>query len=116
MNKDFLNQMKETLISQRDEIVSKCRSQEDIDAEGDAVDEIQANLIASISTALFERDQLKLQQIENALSKILNDKYGSCEECGDEIAERRLMANPHFLTCISCAEEQEIQNRNRRKS
>ncbi|WP_369075959.1 TraR/DksA C4-type zinc finger protein, partial [Escherichia coli] len=36
-------------------------------------------------------------------------------DCGDEIAEKRLMFNPHFLTCISCAEAREMEENNRKK-
>ena len=107
--------MKETLLSQRQEIVSKARGTDDIDAEGDAVDEIQANMIASITSALLEREQQKVLQIDNALHKITKKTYGLCEDCGDEIPERRLMANPYFLNCVSCAEEQELAQRGRRR-
>lgn len=115
MDKAVLNQIQELLLSQRKEIVSSNVASTDIDFEGDETDEIQAKQLASISAQLSERAAHKLQQISNAFAKIQNSTYGKCEDCGDEIAEKRLMFNPHFLTCISCAEAREMEENNRKK-
>jgi DnaK suppressor protein len=42
-----------------------------------------------------------------ALEKMDNNEYGLCDDCGDEIPEKRLSINPYFLTCVGCAEERE---------
>lgn len=48
--------------------------------------------------------ELKLKDINLALEKIKNDKYGNCERCGKEIEEQRLLACPEARLCIKCNE------------
>lgn len=49
--------------------------------------------------------QLKeaLEQVSDALAKLDNDTYGTCESCGNSIEEARLEAKPTARQCISCA-------------
>jgi DnaK suppressor protein len=44
-----------------------------------------------------------LREIEDALRKFDEGTYGSCESCGDQIAEARLEAMPAARLCINCA-------------
>lgn len=115
MDKAVLNKIQDLLLSQRKEIINSAPSSSDIDFEGDETDEIQAKQLAAISAQLSERTAQKLHQIDVAFGKIHNSTYGKCEDCGDEIAEKRLMFNPYFLTCISCAEAREMEENNRKK-
>ena len=39
----------------------------------------------------------------HALEKLGTDRYGVCENCGQEIAEARLEARPEARLCIDCA-------------
>jgi DnaK suppressor protein len=59
---------------------------------------------------LFTRsnnDRQFLQMVEHALSNIVEGTYGECENCGDDINERRLEAVPWARHCISCQEKLE---------
>lgn len=47
----------------------------------------------------------QLQQVELALLRLDRGEYGSCVECGEEVAPRRLAVNPLTLRCISCAQQ-----------
>ncbi len=47
----------------------------------------------------------RLGDIENALGKIANGSYGTCELCGQPIEEDRLEANPSARTCKACMEK-----------
>jgi len=116
MNKNFLKQMKETLLSEKKNITIRFSQPVDIDTEGDETDEIQANMILELANQLSFRDNNKITQINDALHKIEDNTYGLCEDCGDDIPEKRLMANPHFLTCVTCAEERELENKHRKRS
>jgi len=49
------------------------------------------------------RDVLK-GSLQAALQRLLEEEFGYCLECGDEIAEARLLANPAVLKCMSCLE------------
>ncbi len=47
----------------------------------------------------------RLDDIENALTKIDGESYGICEICGKPIEEDRLEANPSARTCKACMEK-----------
>ncbi len=50
--------------------------------------------------ALEHRLELRLQEVNNALKQIKENKYGKCAVCGEEIGKGRLEANPAATTCI----------------
>lgn len=46
--------------------------------------------------------ELKLRDVNSALEKIEKNRYGTCEKCGKEIEEDRLLACPEARLCIEC--------------
>ena len=40
--------------------------------------------------------------LQAALQRLKEEEFGYCLECGDEIKEARLLANPAVLKCMSC--------------
>ena len=40
--------------------------------------------------------------LEAALKRINAGEFGFCDDCGNEIGQSRLMANPAITKCISC--------------
>lgn len=58
-------------------------------------------------TALQERMEDTLQQVENALDRIDKGIYGKCENCGKNISPERLEALPYAQMCIECQELEE---------
>lgn len=110
MNKKSLEKIKEILLAQKIELQNKSYHLE-VDVDGDETDAIQGKILAAINTKLSFRDREKIKKIDIALLKIENKTFGICEECGDAIFEKRLEANPHCITCISCAEKLEILKR-----
>ena len=68
------------------------------------MDALQAQ--AMHQEAARRREQL-LRDIEAALAKIDAGDYGYCEECGEEIAEKRLLVNPTVRFCIACSSRME---------
>jgi DnaK suppressor protein len=113
MHDTFLLKIKEILLEQKRQLIAKSSLNEDpeIDTDGDEFDEIQGNSLIDMHNKLCDRDFYKISQIEEALEQIKNNTYGICKECGEPIAERRLMINPHIFICISCAEEQELERK-----
>ncbi len=63
----------------------------------DQIEELGTN------TALVEELELRHKDIEDALEKMDNGTYGTCEECGEEIPADRLEANAAARTCIAHA-------------
>jgi RNA polymerase-binding protein DksA len=48
-----------------------------------------------------------LQDIEDALERIAAGSYGTCEDCGEPISEKRLRAIPYTAVCVPCEEKRE---------
>ncbi len=46
--------------------------------------------------------QLDLIKITKALQRIEEGEYGFCEECGDDLAAKRLEIDPMAIICVSC--------------
>lgn len=61
----------------------------------------------AMAVEVQRRWELQLQQIESALTRIKSGEYGICFACEEEIAMKRLEANPAVTLCIECASEQE---------
>ena len=40
--------------------------------------------------------------LQVALHRLKKEEFGYCLECGDEIEEARLLANPVVIKCMSC--------------
>jgi DnaK suppressor protein len=115
VNKNFIKKVKEILELEKQELLSKESESIDIDISGDEVDEIQGKILANVQAQLSSRDKMKIKSIDVALDKINDGTFGSCEECGELIAERRLAINPMFINCINCAEKIEAQQKQHRR-
>jgi len=61
---------------------------------------------AMLQEAARRREQ-SLRDIGAALRKIDSGDFGLCEQCGEEIAEKRLQINPTVLYCIDCSSKLE---------
>ena len=57
---------------------------------------------AMLQEAARRREQ-SLRDIADALRRIENDDYGFCQECGMEIADKRLQFNPTARYCVDCS-------------
>lgn len=61
--------------------------------------------------ATRERSITKLRDINIALEKLETGDYGYCEDTGDEIGLKRLMANPMARLCVEAQELRENMGR-----
>ncbi|WP_345977798.1 RNA polymerase-binding protein DksA [Sulfurimonas sp. HSL3-7] len=52
--------------------------------------------------AIGMQQELELIEIEVALGKIKDKKYGICEMCEENISIQRLKVKPHAKYCIDC--------------
>ena len=64
------------------------------------MDAMQQKAMAEASERARARD---LQRIEAALRRIADGEYGTCAQCGEAIAERRLAVDPMVNLCVACA-------------
>jgi DnaK suppressor protein len=117
MKKSFLNKLRKQIEEEKNSISYTLKQNVaiDIDTDGDETDEIQAKILTLASTQLMARNKTKLIHLDIALKKISEGIFGTCEECDEEISEKRLTINPCFTTCISCAEHLELKQKQIRK-
>jgi len=66
-----------------------------------------ATLDREIDYTLEENAEQVLQQINEALERIDDGTYGTCQRCSRSIAEERLEARPWATLCIDCQRELE---------
>jgi DnaK suppressor protein len=116
LSKVFINKIKDSLLEQKKEILDQVQHRErDIDMDGDETDLIQGNMLADMTNRLGSRAAAKVKQIDDALLRIEKQTYGICQDCEEPIAEKRLLHNPHFLICVSCAEDREAEEKQRKR-
>mgnify|MGYP006416667287 CR=1 FL=1 len=75
----------------------------DFPNHGDKEDE-NASEVAEFSNNLSLEDELEkaLRDVEKALVRVEEGKYGTCKYCNQEIDERRIQARPTSSSCIQC--------------
>jgi DnaK suppressor protein len=77
----------------------------------DPVDRACTEAQTSFALRVRERETVLTRKIEYALSKLEDGTFGICEECGEEISEKRLQARPVATLCIECKEKEETAER-----
>ncbi len=74
---------------------------------GDSGDESLANALADFNVARLDRHIHEIRDIEAAFDRIKGKTFGTCTDCGDDIAFERLEAYPTAKRCIVCQERHE---------
>ena len=80
-------------------------------SHADEVDEIQANERREIGFATRELLVERVNRLVAALDRLNGGEYGTCTECGEEIAPARLSAMPEVTTCVRCQDRLERYGR-----
>jgi RNA polymerase-binding protein DksA len=118
MDRAFIEEMKESLLWQKGEIMESLMSESDDfnaivkamqpkDLADIAADDIDRNTLETLSS----NDVKRLRLIDSALSRIENERYGLCVRCNKKIPKERLKAIPYALMCIDCKSTEERKNR-----
>ena len=77
----------------------------------DAIDLASEESTRDFSIRLKDRERKLIYKIRKALGRLEDGTYGVCEVCGEDIAEKRLIARPVTTHCIDCKTEAETQER-----
>ena len=109
----FKRQIREMLLRSKSEILNEVmgkRPGEDgplnVDV-GDIYDVASNERERELSLILGDREILKLSEIDAALDRLKDKSYGLCDECGEPIAEGRLLAMPFTMVCVECKSKAE---------
>jgi len=73
----------------------------------DSIDESMEEEIFSTELRLRDREKWLLGKINSALERLESGTIDECEDCGEQIGYRRLVARPVTTLCIECKEERE---------
>jgi DnaK suppressor protein len=106
MEKIIITKFKEIIINNIKKLSDE-KIDFNVDADGDAFDEMQASTILDLAYAAKDRNTFKLNRMLQALKKIESGDYGYCEECGEDIGLKRLEIFPDAIFCVFCAEKNE---------
>jgi DnaK suppressor protein len=109
----FRRRLEESRADLRRELAASQPSEADESSsrEGDQTDHATADSEREFMVQNHERVQMLLRQTERALSKLENGTYGYCEDTGEPIDLKRLMAQPS--TSLSLAAQQARERRTR---
>ena len=104
--------LKQMLEDRRRDIQDRLRSlRETLPAQvaevKDAEEQSVQDFVQDVELALMEMKSETLGQIDEAIRRLEAGTYGTCANCGNEIAEARLKALPFAALCRDCQENEE---------
>ena len=110
MNPDTVQQ---DLLKRRREIVDRlgrvtvdARHSEGLSADfaEQAVERENDQVLADLDEAI----RLEIADIDAALDRLADSRYGICERCGNHIPPQRLQALPYAVRCVTCSDAKHI--------
>lgn len=109
--------IRKALIGRREEIVKEAKTEISKSIKGETKHLVETalddgdwsviDLSEDISLKQLSTHRETLLKIDEALRKIDEDTYGKCEDCGEEISEKRLKVIPFAIYCRDCQEKRE---------
>jgi DnaK suppressor protein len=107
MSKINLKDTKEKLLAERELLIQKLKGSDlsiDDSETPDPVDLAVRNYSKNVQLAVSENESRQLTLIDEALTRIDDEEYGTCQNCEKEINPKRLAAIPWARYCLDCQE------------
>jgi RNA polymerase-binding transcription factor DksA len=82
-----------------------------IASDGDEFGDVQELVRREIGFATRELLVARVNRLQAALDRLRDGEYGTCVECGEQIAPARLTAMPEVQTCVRCQDRLERMGR-----
>ena len=86
-------------------------SLDDNSASADIVDQASSYTEKNVEMKAINRQIKLISKIDQAIKKIENGTYGFCEETGEPIGIKRLIARPVATLCIAAQEKHEKEEK-----
>jgi RNA polymerase-binding protein DksA len=67
--------------------------------------DVDSQLEREIAEASEKRAEETIADIQDAIARLDNGTYGTCEQCGAAISVERLEAIPYARRCVDCTEQ-----------
>ena len=110
-----IKKIKEMLLREKEKLIMTNKGSEffhlDKNELSDSLDEASVNIQATQLLRFRNRELFYLKKIEQALQRMEDKKFGTCQECDEAISIERLQARPTAELCIGCKEEAEMTER-----
>ena len=108
--KNKLTEWKKDLIRTNNEALYNS-SLDDNSTSADIVDQASSYTEKNVEMRAINRQIKLISKIDQALRKIKEGTYGFCEETGDPIGIKRLIARPIATLCIAAQEKHEKEEK-----
>ena len=108
--KKKLSEWKAEIIKSNNEALYN-KSLDDNSTSADIVDQASSYTEKNVEMRAINRQIKLISKIDQALKKIKDDTYGYCEETGEPIGIKRLIARPIATLCISAQERHEKEEK-----
>src|SRR5262245_3019397 len=105
--------LKEVLMAEKQRILRNAQEglsfsmNRDRNIGRDSIDESMEEELFSTELRLRDREKWLLGKINGALDRLEAGSINECEDCGEAIGYKRLLARPVTTLCIDCKEERE---------
>lgn len=109
MSKLDLTKIREILLDQQLALAAEIQNaenklQQDIEEDPDQFDLANTRFQQEIVVGRLSHTKQRLAQVQAALTRLDEGKYGICARCGNEINPERLRAIPYTAFCVNCQE------------
>ena len=108
--KQKLSEWKKDLKRSNSEAIFNA-SMDDNSSSADIVDQASSYTEKNVEMRAINRQIKLISKIDGALKKIQDGTYGFCEETGEPIGLKRLIARPVATLCIAAQEKHEINEK-----
>ena len=106
---ELLNWKKE--IIKANNLGNLLNSSDDNVSSADIVDQASSYTDKTVEMKALNRSRKLISKINSALQRLKDGTYGFCEETGEPIGLKRLMARPVATLCISAQEKHEKEEK-----
>jgi len=65
----------------------------------------------AVTFGMAENEATLVREVEDALARIQEHRFGACEDCDKRIPKTRLTALPYARHCFSCAEKRALSKK-----
>jgi DnaK suppressor protein len=117
LSQDRLPELRKSLIRKKEAILKEAKEEiakyisgdnkQLVDTANDDGDWAQVDISEDLSLQRLSSHRKLMHDIDEAVRKIGEGTYGICEECGEEISEKRLLVIPTATLCVDCQEQKE---------
>ena len=107
--KKLISWRKEIVKSNNDNVV--LNNLDDNVASADIVDQASSHTEKTVEMRASNRRRKLINKIDQALKRLKDDTYGYCEDTGEPIGLKRLIARPIATLCIEAQEKHEKEEK-----